>query len=59
MVAQVAASPSKPRLYLVNPRYGEVGGIRCLPGLADVPEPVDLVLLGVPDDLRPSRRRGG
>ena len=49
MVAQVSASPSRPRLYLVNPRYGEIGGIRCLPRLADVPEPVDLVLLGVPD----------
>src|SRR5487761_1112057 len=49
MVAEVSASPSRPRLYLVNPRYGEIGGIRCLPRLADVPEPVDLVLLGVPD----------
>jgi acyl-CoA synthetase (NDP forming) len=49
MVAQVSASPSKPRLHLVNPRYGEIGGIRCLPRLADVPEAVDLVLLGVPD----------
>jgi acetate---CoA ligase (ADP-forming) len=49
MVAQVAASPSRPRLYPVNPRYDEVGGLRCHPGLADLPEPVDLVLLAVPD----------
>jgi acetate---CoA ligase (ADP-forming) len=49
MVAQVAKSPSRPRTYLVNPRYAEINGRPCLPRLADVPEPVDLVLLGVPD----------
>jgi len=49
MVAQVARSPSRPRTYLVNPRYAEIDGQPCLPRLADVPEPVDLVLLGVPD----------
>ena len=49
MVAQVAKSPSRPRTYLVNPRYAEIDGHPCLPRLADVPEPVDLVLLGVPD----------
>jgi acetate---CoA ligase (ADP-forming) len=49
MVAQVAMSPSRPRIYLVNPRYAEINGQPCLPRLADVPEPVDLVLLAVPD----------
>ena len=49
MVAQVAKSPSRPRTYMVNPRYAEIDGHPCLPRLADVPEPVDLVLLGVPD----------
>jgi hypothetical protein len=49
MVAEMSASPSRPRLYLVNPRYTEIGGLRCHPSLGDVPEPVDLVLLGVPD----------
>jgi acetate---CoA ligase (ADP-forming) len=49
MIAEMARSPSRPRTYLVNPRYAEIGGTRCLPGLADVPEPVDLVLLAVPD----------
>ena len=24
-------SPSRPRTYLVNPRYAEIGGVRCLP----------------------------
>ncbi len=49
MVAEVARSPSRPRTYLVNPRYADIGGARCLPALTDVPEPVDLVLLAVPD----------
>jgi acetate---CoA ligase (ADP-forming) len=49
MIAELARSPSRPRTYLVNPRYAEIGGQPCLPGLAEVPEPVDLVLLAVPD----------
>jgi acyl-CoA synthetase (NDP forming) len=49
MVAEVSASPSRPRVYPVNPRYDKIGGLRCHPDLADLPEPVDLVLLGVPD----------
>jgi acyl-CoA synthetase (NDP forming) len=61
MVAQVAKSPSRPRTYLVNPRYAEIDGHPCLPRLADVPEPVDLVLLGVPRSRRPGwpRRPAG
>ena len=49
MVAEVAKSPAAPRMFLVNPRHAEIGGVRCLPSLADLPAPVDLVLLGVPD----------
>jgi acyl-CoA synthetase (NDP forming) len=49
MIEEVARSPSRPRTYLVNPRYTDIGGVPCLPGLAEVPEPVDLVLLAVPD----------
>jgi acetate---CoA ligase (ADP-forming) len=49
MIAEVGRSPARPRTYLVNPRYAEIDGARCLPALADVPEPVDLVLLAVPD----------
>jgi acetate---CoA ligase (ADP-forming) len=49
MIAEVARSPSRPRTYLVNPRYADIAGTPCLPGLAEVPEPVDLVLLAVPD----------
>ena len=49
MIAELARSPSRPRTYLVNPRYTDIGGVPCLPSLAEVPEPVDLVLLAVPD----------
>ena len=37
------------RVHPVNPRYENVLGRRCHPSLADLPETVDLVLLGVPD----------
>jgi acyl-CoA synthetase (NDP forming) len=49
MVAEVARSPASPAMYLVNPRYREIGGVPCHPSLAALPGPVDLVLLGVPD----------
>jgi len=49
MIAEVARSPSRPRTYLVNPRYDDIEGTPCLPSLAELPEPVDLVLLAVPD----------
>jgi acetate---CoA ligase (ADP-forming) len=49
MLAEVGRSPSKPSIYPVNPRYAEIDGARCYPSLADLPGPVDLVLLGVPD----------
>jgi acetate---CoA ligase (ADP-forming) len=49
MITEVARSPSRPRTYLVNPRYADIEGTPCLPGLAELPEPVDLVLLAVPD----------
>ena len=49
MIAEMARSPSRPRTYLVNPRYADIDGTPCLPSLAGVPEPVDLVLLAVPD----------
>jgi acyl-CoA synthetase (NDP forming) len=49
MISEVGRSPARPRTYLVNPRYAQIDGTSCLPALADVPEPVDLVLLAVPD----------
>jgi acyl-CoA synthetase (NDP forming) len=50
MVAEVTRSPAKPTVYLVNPKYAEIGGLPCHPTLADLPGPVDLVLLGVRDE---------
>jgi acetate---CoA ligase (ADP-forming) len=49
MVTEVSKSPAAPRIFLVNPQHEEIGGIRCHRSLADLPGPVDLVLLGVPD----------
>ncbi len=37
------------RVQLVNPRYDHVGGLPCVPSLADLDQPVDVVLLGVPE----------
>lgn len=38
----------------VNPRYAEIAGLRCLPSLADLAEPPDLVLLAVgPERIEP------
>ena len=49
MIEEAAKSPSRPRTYLVNPRYADIGGARCYPSLGDLPGPVDLALLAVPD----------
>ncbi len=49
MISEVARSPAAPRMYPVNPRHGRIAGWPCLPSLADLPEPADLVLLAVPD----------
>jgi acetate---CoA ligase (ADP-forming) len=49
MIDEVGRSPAGPDIYLVNPRYRQIGERRCRPSLADLPGPVDLVLLGVPD----------
>ena len=49
LVAGLAGSPSRPELHLVNPRYDHIDGLRCVPSLAEVPAPVDLVALAVGD----------
>ncbi|MGH3410649.1 MAG: CoA-binding protein, partial [Streptosporangiaceae bacterium] len=49
MLDEVTRSPATPEVYPVNPRYAEIGGRPCVPSLADLPGPVDLVLLAVPD----------
>ena len=49
MIAEVAKSPSRPRTYLVNPRYDAIDATTCYPSLTALPETVDLALLAVPD----------
>ena len=49
MLAEAGRSPARPVIYPVNPRYPDIGGRRCYASVADLPEPADLVLLGVPD----------
>jgi acetate---CoA ligase (ADP-forming) len=63
MITEMARSSPAPATYLVNPRHTEIAGTRCYASLADLPEPVDLVLLAVPDtaleeQLRLSAARG-
>ncbi len=53
----------KGRLYPVNPQYAEIEGIPCFPSIADIPEPIDLVILFiaasmVPDTLEQCARKG-
>jgi acyl-CoA synthetase (NDP forming)/RimJ/RimL family protein N-acetyltransferase len=42
------------RVYAVNPRAQSVEGVRCLPSVADLPEPVDLAVIAVPPDAVPA-----
>jgi len=49
MVSELARSTAPIELHLVNPRYDAVLGHACVPSLADLPDAVDLVLLGVRD----------
>jgi acetate---CoA ligase (ADP-forming) len=49
MLAEVGKSAAAPAIYPVNPRYRDIDGRQCYPSLADLPGPVDLALLGVPD----------
>jgi acetyl-CoA synthetase len=39
------------RVYPVNPKYGDVGGLKCYPSLAELPERPDCVVLAVNRDL--------
>ena len=36
------------RLYAVHPKAGQLGGIDCVPTVADLPEPPDLAVIAVP-----------
>ncbi len=51
LLTEVMRSPARPEIHLVNPRYrGEqIGGLPVAGSLAELAEPVDLVLLAVGD----------
>ncbi len=49
LLTELGRSPSRPEIHLVNPRYDEIAGRPCLPSLADIDGPVDLVALAVGD----------
>lgn len=39
------------KIFPVNPRYKEISGVKCYPSILDVPEDVDLVIIGIPAGL--------
>ncbi|HEX2157726.1 MAG TPA: CoA-binding protein, partial [Actinomycetes bacterium] len=49
LVAQLLSGGYRGAVHLVNPRYREVAGRPCLPSLSEVPGPVDLAVLAVPN----------
>src|ERR1700758_5211686 len=53
----------KGRIYPVNPKYGELAGLKCCPSLSELPEIVDAAFLAVPaaagaDLLEEAGRKG-
>ncbi len=57
MTTEILRSPSAPKISLVHPGYTSVHGHPCVPSLQDLDEPVDLVVLGVPDGVLPEQLR--
>ncbi len=49
LTTEILRSPGIERVHLVSPTRATAFGRPCVPSLADVPEPVDLVMLGIPD----------
>ena len=54
LTTEALRSPGVERLHLVSPTRSSAFGHPCVPSLADVPEPVDLVLFGSPDKTIPA-----
>ena len=40
-------------VYLVNPKYEEIAGLRCYAAIKDVPTPCDLAVIALPAELVP------
>jgi acyl-CoA synthetase (NDP forming) len=54
LTTEALRSSGVERVHLVSPTRASAFGRPCVPSLADVPEPVDLVLLGIPDKAIPA-----
>ncbi len=51
MVLEALRSGYEGTVYPVNPKYDEILGLKAYPSLADLPEPVDIAVLGVGNHL--------
>jgi acetate---CoA ligase (ADP-forming) len=49
MVHQLVSGGFEGKIYPVNPKYGDINGLRCYPSIAELPGGPDLALLGVPN----------
>nr|MDO8079332.1 CoA-binding protein [Candidatus Freyarchaeota archaeon] len=49
----ISASKLRDRFFLVNPRSGEVLGLKCYPSILDVPDSVDYAIFAVPAKFVP------
>ena len=49
MLRQLLGGGFDGEVYPVNPRYEDLAGRRCLPSIEEIPGPVDLAMLGVPN----------
>jgi len=47
MITSIGMPGTPSRIYCINPNYPEIDGRKCYASLGDLPEPVDLVVLGV------------
>ncbi len=55
MVSELQVGGFTGPIYPVNPGYDEVLGLRCYPSLRELPEPAELVILGVKNELLESQ----
>jgi len=39
------------KIYPINPRYSEIGGLVCYPSVLDVPGDIDMAIIGVPMEM--------
>ncbi|HUW65546.1 MAG TPA: CoA-binding protein [Spirochaetia bacterium] len=41
------------RIYPINPHHSEICGVKCYPSICDVPDEVDMAIIGIPAELVP------